>query len=854
MSENGSRPTGRQQHVTGQGNDIYKRGEGLNTGPVGEGGRPPKGSSGSQQGSSQQGSQQQGTSGQHRPSGYRPAGGSSGQTTRAGGGKGMLLIVIIAAVILLGGGGAGLGGLFGGGGNNDEGYVPVQTTTASPATKPTTAPTVKPTTTPVTPPVENAGISSAQLENLLGNNSASWDTTSSNVRKLNTSVVSGARKKRTSILGNGKDTVTIMVYMCGADLESQSGIASSDLKEMASASISDKINVIVYTGGAKKWKTSFISNKTNQIYQLKSGGLKTLVDNAGTGAMTKPETLASFIQYCKQNFPADRNELIFWDHGGGSLTGYGYDERNTSAGSMGLSGIDQALTSGGVTFDFIGFDTCLMATLENALMLTKHADYMIASEETEPGVGWYYTNWLNAFSKNTSMATLDIGKAIVDDFVSVCNQRCPGQKTTLSVVDLAELEKTAPEAFKGFASGTTRLMEDGAYKQVSQARSGAREFATSSKIDQVDIVDLANKIGTDESKLLARTLLSAIKYNNTSSSMTNAYGLSVYFPYRKTSKVDSAVKSYKAIGLDNEYSRCIKQFASYETAGQASSGGASNPLMQLLGGADYEPSGSMLGSDAISELLSGLLGGRMANVEGLNKDNSEFLKEGLDVQRTTSFIANNQLDPQLLVWSDGAGEDSGRKLLYLPAEQWDLVNEIALSVYYDDGSGYIDLGLDNVFEFTDSGHLVGAFNGVWPAIDNDPIPYYYIGTAREGSAYTIMGYVPILLNGERAELILVHDNEHPSGYIAGVRRIYENGETETIAKAQDALTPGDVIDYICDYYNYDGTYENSYRYGKQHVYTGNEQVSDVYINAAKAEAVYRLTDIYGQKHWTPVME
>lgn len=42
-------------------------------------------------------------------------------------------------------------------------------------------------------------------------------------------------------------------------------------------------------------------------------------------------------------------------------------------------------------FAFIGFDACLMATVETANMLVPHADYMFASEETEPGYGWDYT-------------------------------------------------------------------------------------------------------------------------------------------------------------------------------------------------------------------------------------------------------------------------------------------------------------------------------------------------------------------------------------------------------------------------------------------------------------------------------
>ncbi|MBQ1490817.1 MAG: hypothetical protein IIZ39_02555, partial [Blautia sp.] len=73
---------------------------------------------------------------------------------------------------------------------------------------------------------------------------------------------------------------------------------------------------------------------------------------------------------------------------------------------MPLASINKALKNAGLRYDFIGFDTCLMATVENARMLADYADYMIASEETEPGIGWYYTNWLTALSRNTSIPTV----------------------------------------------------------------------------------------------------------------------------------------------------------------------------------------------------------------------------------------------------------------------------------------------------------------------------------------------------------------------------------------------------------------------------------------------------------------
>ena len=151
-----------------------------------------------------------------------------------------------------------------------------------------------------------------------------------------------------------------------------------------------------------------------------------------------------------------------------------------------------------------------MATAETALVLADYADYMIASEETEPGIGWYYTEWLTKLGSNTSTSTLDLGKKIVDDFVTTCAKSCAGQSATLSVIDLAELETTLPADLKDFSTRTSAQISSD-YKSVSNARSSAREFAASSRIDQVDLVSLANNLGTDEAKELAKTVLSAVK-------------------------------------------------------------------------------------------------------------------------------------------------------------------------------------------------------------------------------------------------------------------------------------------------------------------------------------------------------
>lgn len=815
-----NRPRGRQKNITGASGSVNRRGSGLGSGPVGR-----------QDGYSGRTSSQSGFGGsyQQRPQNggqsFRP---TQQQSTDSGtrglfsGGLGKIVIIVIAALVLFGGGG--IFGLFGGDSSDGGSTVGGNTMGGNSSSIGSISSLFS----------GNSSISSLFGGSASTTPSSTW-TKQSNTGKLDTTVASGAREKYTKLLGSGNDTVTLMVYLCGTDLESKNGMASADLQEMLDATVGSNINLLVYTGGCKSWKNNTVSSSVNQIYKVEDNGIRCLEKDYGNAVMTKPSTLNGFIKYCMKNYQASRYGLILWDHGGGSLSGYGYDEKNASAGSMTLKGIREALSGYEKTFDFIGFDACLMGTLETGLTLAPYADYLIASEETEPGIGWYYKTWLTKLSQNTSISTVELGKSIVDSFVSDCESRCSGQKATLSVVDLAELSYTAPAALKSFAVGTSELLDSDGYQTVANARAGTREFATSSKIDQIDLVDFAYHLDTDEANAMAEALLGAVKYNNTASCMSNAYGISIYFPYRKTSGVNSAVATYNAIGLEDEYTDVIRQFAGFEASGQAVSGSSGSPLDSLLGGSS---SSAAVGTDAISQVLSGLM-----------SSGSLFGRE-LNIDATAAYLAENQFDATQLGWKTV----NGTPQIALSEAQWSLVQDLAVNVFYDDGEGYIDLGIDNSFNLSDDGALLGDYEGTWLAIDGTVIPYYYIDTVESGDSYTITGRVPVLLNGDRAELILVFDDANPNGYVAGARAVYLNGETETIAKGITELSDGDEIDFLCDYYTYDGEYLDSYRINDAYVWHGQPEISDVYLEGGTVVVTYLFTDIYNNEYWTPALQ
>jgi hypothetical protein len=283
-----------------------------------------------------------------------------------------------------------------------------------------------------------------------------------------------------------------------------------------------------------------------------------------------------------------------------------------------------------------------------------------------------------------------------------------------------------------------------------------------------------------------------------------------------------------------------------EVSGQAASGGTPSPLpslMDLMG----TGTGSTASQEMIAELLGSFLSGNVGSISGLTGSNTDFLSgRALDEEQTLSYLTENIFDADALVWTDSyAGP-----VISLPESQWELVQTLHANMFYDDGTGYIDLGMDTVYDFDDYGNLMAPTEITWLAVNQQPVAYYHEYTVDDGSSYSITGRIPVLYNGERAELVVVFSDADPYGSIAGVRRVYKDGETDTVAKTMDPVVPGDVIDFVCDYYSYEGEYLDSYMFGQQLVVEDELYISDVYIDADAANLTYQFTDIYNRAYWT----
>ena len=220
-----------------------------------------------------------------------------------------------------------------------------------------------------------------------------------------------------------KDDHTVLIYLCGADLESKNQLATGDIQEILKVSGQpDDVNILIETGGASSWASTYgISSSKLERWHVENKSLVKDATLADYVSMGLTGTLQSFIEYGLNNYPAERVGLILWNHGGG-MHGVCYDEKKNDDSLLNSevkSAVSGALNNCGMSgqkLEWIGYDACLMQVQDVAEFNSQYFNYMIASEESEAGYGWDYDNWVDdLYAKKTTPVIL---KAIVDSFIS----------------------------------------------------------------------------------------------------------------------------------------------------------------------------------------------------------------------------------------------------------------------------------------------------------------------------------------------------------------------------------------------------------------------------------------------------
>lgn len=366
------------------------------------------------------------------------------------------------------------------------------------------------------------------------------------------------------------DEWTILLYMCGADLESQLanvtevyddeyhqyvewdgvGLATKDINEiLAVPNKPNDVNIVIQTGGASDWtKNSYghygsydIRADRLQRHHVENGQI-VLDASMNYASMGYSSTLQSFIEYGLTNYPADKTALILWNHGGG-LQGVCFDERKNGDGleiDEVISAVSNALSRcdmAGQKLEFIGYDACLMQIQDIAIRNSNYFNYMVGAQETESGYGWNYTSWIDdLYAKKPTTTVL---KAIVDGFIDDnggVNDRNNDQ--TLSYLDLAHASEYQ-YVWENLASKLRNKITSYNSSSFASLVKGSKYFGgeTYGAYGLFDVKSFLNKLSSSSTfnvdasviKAVNNTLKYFVPYAKCGKGAGNANGLSMYY-------------------------------------------------------------------------------------------------------------------------------------------------------------------------------------------------------------------------------------------------------------------------------------------------------------------------------------
>lgn len=513
------------------------------------------------------------------------------------------------------------------------------------------------------------------------------------------------------------DSYTILIYLIGSNLETYGGQASADLMEIMDASLDGDVRVIAECGGAHDWALPEIDATKSERFVIQGGRLAR-VSSAERHRMSDENALGDFIRWAREAYPSEHYALILWDHGGGTLAGYGMDEYYPQD-LMTIGELRDALAIGGQRFDFIGFDACLMATVETAMAVRGYADYLIASEEVEPGTGWYYTNWLKALNEDPGMDTVDLGRMIVDEFVYGDDISPWNTDVCLSVIDVDRVPALC-ESLQQYHGGSRTLMDE-EYVTIARARAMTKDFGYSG-YEQVDVQDYVRRIDSDliNTEEVMSQAASCVAY--TQSKTPRAHGIAMYFPYVFPEEYGRIVSMMTALGYDHRYFTFFDGFMSRIVHEQ-----------RVTAGTDQAASSRTVSSDFAWY-------------------DEEAARQAEDAGSVSAFSS-----ARCRVETDGAAAT------LLIDEDAELLSRVRGEVFVQTADGEeVRLGTD--IRYHAPGELdVTSLTGAWPCFEGTPLSYDLVYTSMQDAEYEgdwyAIGTVPGRVDGDPATFLVYWGKE-----------------------------------------------------------------------------------------------
>lgn len=602
-------------------------------------------------------------------------------------------------------------------------------------------------------------------------------------------VADGSTPDAAPVLQAGDGSWAVYWYLCGSDLETNGGFATTDLSEMMEVQLPENVNVVIQTGGAAVWQNDQMDPEKLQRWLYNSEGLQ-LIEEQDTANMGDAQTLYEFLAFANENYPADKVAVTFWNHGGGSVGGAAFDELH-GLDSLDLAEMYQAFDAvwpadaENPALELVGFDTCLMATVDVASTFQNFAKYLVASEEVEPGNGW-----LGALAANTDMDGAALGVAICDTYYQGCEAVGTQDQTTLSVTDLSKLDPLL-EAYESFGQEAfAAAAEDpGFFAELGRAAAQSENYGGNTReqgyTNMVDLGHLARQTAwmLPSAQSVCDALADCVLYQVGGPYRAKATGLSCYYSYN--GDVDD-LNGYIGVGE----STAFKHLYAYELTGE------------------------------------------------LAEDGEEYLSS-LDIGELPERVTLPNMG-----W-DGAPldvDDDGIAFLTLGPKANDVLAGIGFSLFYVDEAEdqMLLLGTDNDMNADwENGVFHDNFRGVWGALDGHLV---YMELSFESEDYNLYS-VPILLNNEAYNLQVVYDFTIEEWSILGASQGLD--DSGMASKELRLLAEGDVITTIWKAGSFTGDDELEMYAAEELTVTADTAFGEIPLFDGSYSMVFEMRDSVG---------
>lgn len=353
---------------------------------------------------------------------------------------------------------------------------------------------------------------------------------------------------------------------------------TSILKEIKEAEFPDNVTFVVQPGGSKAWSDPLINPNRTRRY-VKEGNELVEVYDAPVTNMGDSQTLSDFLNYCKENYPADHTMVILTDHGG-AMNGFGWDNiynddnltlKELTTAFEDSYGIDEE----NPPIDLLYFNACVMSNTDVIHAMRGVSKYMIAGEEVGLTVQAYYSELAQAIKDKPNMNAKQIGKALIDNYCHELGEAgtlvgAP-PSTGMGLLDMS----IAPKVYDAYADLAKKMLTDLADHPELMARlsrniSKSVSFAVVA-YKRYNITDLGlwiedlKDMYPDEVNNILSLIDESVIYNRADGYLGDAKGISVHFP----NYVESVAAFKTALNYIDQisYSEDISALYYYKLAG-----------------------------------------------------------------------------------------------------------------------------------------------------------------------------------------------------------------------------------------------------------------------------------------------